>query len=113
MRILWLKTELLHPVDKGGRIRTYAMLRELRKRHHLDDPGAQVRVVERSDGVIELHPLAAVPADQRWFWTERWQQREHEVDAHVAAGEVAVHDDGDALLDHLDELNGRADTDSR
>ncbi|MBK8248053.1 MAG: glycosyltransferase [Gemmatimonadetes bacterium] len=35
MRILWLKTELLHPVDKGGKIRTYAMLRELRKQHHV------------------------------------------------------------------------------
>ena len=31
MRILWLKTELLHPVDKGGRIRTYQMLKELKK----------------------------------------------------------------------------------
>jgi polysaccharide biosynthesis protein PslH len=30
MRILWLKSELLHPVDKGGRIRTYQMLRELK-----------------------------------------------------------------------------------
>lgn len=29
MHILWLKTELLHPVDKGGRIRSYNMLREL------------------------------------------------------------------------------------
>ena len=27
MHILWLKTELLHPLDKGGRIRTYEMLR--------------------------------------------------------------------------------------
>lgn len=35
MRILWLKTELLHPVDKGGKIRTYAMLRELKSRHHV------------------------------------------------------------------------------
>lgn len=33
MRILWLKTELLHPVDKGGKIRTYAMLRELARDH--------------------------------------------------------------------------------
>ncbi len=33
MRILWIKTELLHPVDKGGRIRTYQMLRCLAKRH--------------------------------------------------------------------------------
>jgi polysaccharide biosynthesis protein PslH len=35
MRILWIKTELLHPVDKGGRIRTYQMLRSLTKRHHV------------------------------------------------------------------------------
>lgn len=35
MKILWLKTELLHPVDKGGRIRTYQMLKELRKEHEI------------------------------------------------------------------------------
>ncbi|MHA3024340.1 hypothetical protein ACXPWS_29205 [Mycobacterium sp. BMJ-28] len=44
------------------------------------------------------------PADQRWFWTEGWQQREREVDAHVAAGEILVHRDGNALLEHLDQL---------
>jgi len=35
MRILWLKTELLHPVDKGGRIRTYQMLRALAREHEV------------------------------------------------------------------------------
>lgn len=35
MRILWLKTELLHPVDKGGKIRTYQMLKHLKKDHHI------------------------------------------------------------------------------
>ncbi|HKP12334.1 MAG TPA: glycosyltransferase [Blastocatellia bacterium] len=33
MRILWLKTELLHPVDKGGKIRTYQMLRHINRSH--------------------------------------------------------------------------------
>lgn len=33
MRILWLKTELLHPVDKGGKIRTYQMLRQINRSH--------------------------------------------------------------------------------
>ena len=28
MKILWLKTELLHPVDKGGKIRTYHLLKQ-------------------------------------------------------------------------------------
>lgn len=35
LRILWLKTGPLHPVDTGGKIRTYNMLRELRKRNPL------------------------------------------------------------------------------
>jgi len=34
VRILWLKTELLHPVDKGGKIRTYHMLKELKRAGH-------------------------------------------------------------------------------
>jgi sugar transferase (PEP-CTERM/EpsH1 system associated) len=53
MRILWIKTELLHPVDKGGRIRTYQMLRSLSRRHHvtyvcLDDGLAAPDAVERA-----------------------------------------------------------------
>ncbi|MGI8903375.1 MAG: AbrB/MazE/SpoVT family DNA-binding domain-containing protein [Solirubrobacteraceae bacterium] len=31
---------------------------DLRRRYHLDEPGAQVQVIGRPDGVIELHPLA-------------------------------------------------------
>lgn len=45
MRILWIKTELLHPIDKGGKIRTYQMLRSLARDHDvtylcLDDGSA-------------------------------------------------------------------------
>lgn len=36
---------------------------------------------------------------------ERWQRREREVDAHVANGDVVVHGDGGALLEHLDQLD--------
>ncbi|KAA8955861.1 AbrB/MazE/SpoVT family DNA-binding domain-containing protein [Mycobacterium sp.] len=78
---------------------------EVRRRLHLDEPGAQVEIIERDDGVLELRPSLPVPADQRWFWTERWQQREREVDDHIAAGRVKVHQDGDALLEHLDRLD--------
>jgi len=35
MHIIWLKNELLHPLDKGGRIRTYEMLRRLRDHHRV------------------------------------------------------------------------------
>jgi len=63
MRILWLKTELLHPIDKGGRIRTYHMLRELRRNHEityltLDDgtaaPDARERATEYCHHLITI-----------------------------------------------------------
>lgn len=73
-----------------------------RRRLHLDEAGAQVEITERDDGVLELRSSLRVPADQRWFGTERWQQREHEVDDPVASARVALHQDGAALLEHLD-----------
>lgn len=81
---------------------TIALPPDLRRRMHLDEPGAQVRIVEREDGVVELQPVLPVAADQRWFWTDRWQAMEREVDTYVAAGRIATHDDADSLFDHLD-----------
>jgi sugar transferase (PEP-CTERM/EpsH1 system associated) len=53
MRVLWIKTELLHPLDKGGRIRSYQMLRSLSREHHvtylcLDDGLAASDALERT-----------------------------------------------------------------
>jgi len=76
---------------------------ELRKRHGLDEAGVQIEVAERADGVIELRPQAAVPADQRWFWTERWQRMEREADADIEAGRVAQFDSVEDFLDDLDD----------
>ena len=53
-----------------------ALPADVRARHGLDAPGAQVEVIEREDGVIELHPHIAVRADQAWFWFDRWQRME-------------------------------------
>jgi glycosyltransferase involved in cell wall biosynthesis len=55
LRILWLKTELLHPIDKGGKIRTYQMLKELKRQGHkvtylaLDDGTAARDARERAE----------------------------------------------------------------
>lgn len=64
MNILWLKTELLHPVDKGGKIRTYQMLKELRKEHHityltLDDGNADHNAVELAQEYA--HDVITIP----------------------------------------------------
>ena len=70
MHILWLKTELLHPVDKGGRIRTYHMLRELRRDHRvtyltLDDGSAAALLDEAEDFLNSVGPqvMAEVQAE--------------------------------------------------
>jgi sugar transferase (PEP-CTERM/EpsH1 system associated) len=64
MRLLWLKTDVLHPVDKGGKIRTYHMLRELKHTHHitylaLDDGTAASDAGERASEYC--HELIRVP----------------------------------------------------
>jgi sugar transferase (PEP-CTERM/EpsH1 system associated) len=64
LHILWLKTELLHPVDKGGKIRTYHMLRALKREHRvtyltLDDGAAGA--AERAAAAEYCHELVCVP----------------------------------------------------
>lgn len=72
MRILWLKTELLHPVDKGGKIRTYNMLKELKHDHHvtyltLDDGSASAE--DRKSASEYCHELVCIPHRRREKFT--------------------------------------------
>ncbi len=78
MRILWLKTELLHPIDKGGKIRTYAMLRAINAKHPitylaLDDgsaaPDARERAAEYASEV-ETVPFRVTPRGTAKFYGE-------------------------------------------
>jgi antitoxin MazE len=73
----------------------------IRRRFGLDQPGAQVEVFER-EGEIVLRPQVAVPADQAWFWTERWQQMEREADDAIAAGRTVTVEDVEEFLADLD-----------
>ena len=86
-------------VQKRG---TVALPPDLRRRYRLDQPGAQVELLERDDGVIEMRPKVAVPADQAWFWTKRWQDLEREADRAIAAGDVVRSDSVDEFLAELD-----------
>ncbi len=79
MRILWLKTELLHPIDKGGKIRTYQMLKELKRGDHhiayltLDDGSAaddaRARATEYCDELIVI-PHRTRPKFSAGFYIE-------------------------------------------
>ncbi|NNM04258.1 MAG: glycosyltransferase, partial [Gemmatimonadetes bacterium] len=59
LRILWLKTEFLHPVDKGGKIRSFHILRGLRDSNHvtyltLDDGAAPNDALERAQEYCQV-----------------------------------------------------------
>lgn len=76
MHILWLKTELLHPLDKGGRIRTYQMLRHLVRQHRityltLDDgrraPDAVERAAEYCTDLVRIPARTSTKGTARFY----------------------------------------------
>ena len=72
VRILWLKTELLHPVDKGGKIRSYNMLKALKR-------NCQITYLTLDDGTADntarelaseyCHELVCIPHRRREKFT--------------------------------------------
>jgi bifunctional DNA-binding transcriptional regulator/antitoxin component of YhaV-PrlF toxin-antitoxin module len=94
-----VKSHILTVQSRG----TLALPVDLRRRLHLDRANAQVQVIEHEDGRVELVPVVAVPADQAWFWMERWQKMEREADADIAAGRSTVVDGLEGLISHLDD----------
>ena len=93
-----MKTHLITVQSRG----TVALPVDLRRRLHIDQKDSQIRLIEHDDGRVELVPVVAVPADQAWFWADRWQAMEREADADIAAGRTATVEGSDELIAHLD-----------
>ncbi len=83
---------------------TVALPAELRRKYRLDEPGAQLEVTEREDGVIELRPTLPVPIDEMWFWSEGHQAAERQAEDDLAAGRFRTFDDADSFLADLESL---------
>ncbi|WP_200307906.1 AbrB/MazE/SpoVT family DNA-binding domain-containing protein [Streptomyces adelaidensis] len=67
-------------------------------------PGDELEFTVR-DGVVEVHGLIKIRSDQRWFWTEAWQEGEREASADIAAGRTTSHEDVDSMFAHLGKEN--------
>ncbi|MFC7218885.1 AbrB/MazE/SpoVT family DNA-binding domain-containing protein [Streptomyces polyrhachis] len=85
---------------------TMALPAELRRRYRLDEPGAQIELTERADGVIELRPALPVPVDQMWFFTPGHQAAEREAEADIRHGRYRDHDSAADLLAALESISG-------
>ena len=102
--LLCMKTRVLTVQSRG----TIALPADLRRRLHLDRENAQIELIEDDDGRIELRPVIAVPADQAWFWSRRWQEMEREADEDIAAGRTVVVD-GVSGLKELSRTDGASE----
>lgn len=63
MKILWVKTDFLHPTTRGGQIRTLGMLRQLHKHHEIhyvafDDPQNPEGLRRSGEYCSQAHPIS-------------------------------------------------------
>ena len=72
----------------------------LRRRYGLDQPGAQVEIID-ADGEIILRPKVPVDVSQSWFWSQEWQDGEKEADSQKARGEGEIFASEEEFLDSL------------
>jgi sugar transferase (PEP-CTERM/EpsH1 system associated) len=68
MKLLWVKTDFLHPTTRGGQIRTLEMLRRLHRNHEVhyvafNDPAQPEGLARSSEYCAKAYPVAhRVPA---------------------------------------------------
>src|SRR4051812_22918153 len=76
MRILWLKSDLLLPLDKGGKLRTWHLMRHLKRRHEItfvgfadpSEPAANVTGMnEVADRVITIPRADSAKGSTRFY----------------------------------------------
>ncbi len=79
--------------------------------HHLVDrlpeqavDGAAILLQEVTEGRID--------AEQAWFWTREWQEREREADKDLASGRVTRFESDEDFLAELDERTKPLDADA-
>jgi antitoxin MazE len=80
---------------------TVSLPAAIRRRYRLDEPGAQVEVID-ADGEIILRPKVALDATQAWFWDPNWQAGEKEAEGQRNRGEGADYTSGEEFLESLD-----------
>ena len=60
-------------------------------------------------GKIIVDRIRMIPPDQVWFWSERWQQLEREVQDEIENNKIAHFDSAEATLKFLHKAAGETD----
>ncbi len=53
------------------------------------------------DGAIVLHPRVSIPANQKYYWTARWQKGEKQASEDIKKGRIRRHTSVGALVKNL------------
>ena len=74
---------------------------DVRETAHLE-AGDLVEIEIMADGIL-LRPKKLIDASQAWFWTQQWQQGEHEASEDIKAGRVTTFGSAAALVEALED----------
>jgi len=66
------------------------------------EEGDSLELEVTDDGEVKVVPMIQVPASQKWFWTEEWQEGEREADEDIKAGRVKKFDNVHDLIAELE-----------
>ena len=66
--------------------------------------GEELKYDITDDGALILRPVITVPKDQAWFWTEKWQAEEREVDEEIRTGQISAPQNLEDFIHDLEKL---------
>jgi len=66
--------------------------------------GEELRYEMTDDGALILRPVITVPKDQAWFWTDKWQAEEREVDEEIKTGQISSPQNAEDFINDLKNL---------
>lgn len=72
--------------------------------------GDNLIFAENDDEQIIVQRQQVIPPGQAWFWNERWQRMEREVQDNIGGRRVRRYADVDEAIDALQELENAGDS---
>lgn len=84
---------------------------EVRERLSVEEGDDLVFSVDEKGRVV-MDRAHVIPPDQAWFWSERWQKMEREVQADIDAGREYHYANADEAIAALEKLEHAGDPDS-
>ena len=73
------------------------------------DVGDDLIIHVSKSGKVIIERAITIPAEQAWFWTERWQQMERAAQADIDSGQTSHYANVDEAITALEMLENAGD----